>query len=260
MSTVRLKISHLTKNYRTTPDSADVLSDLELTVEEGEFLCILGPSGCGKTTLVRCIAGLEDYEGSILVDGQPVSGPGPDRMMVFQDYNQLFPWKTVLKNVQYPMKINGLRDKKELRERAEAKLKMVSLQDYADYYPHQLSGGMKQRVAIARGLVMNPRILLMDEPFAALDAMTRNRLQAELRNIKEKENLTVIFITHNIQESIVLGDRIIMMDRGGKIKLEKQNTIPKPVTPDSEGYGAMWRLFEDALGDASMIAEGTRKL
>lgn len=256
MSTVRLQVEHLTKNYRTTPDSADILSNLDLTVEEGEFLCILGPSGCGKTTLVRCIAGLEEFEGNILVDGAPVSGPGPDRMMVFQDYNQLFPWKTVLKNVQYPMVINGVRNKAELRERAEAKLRMVNLQEYEDYYPHQLSGGMKQRVAIARGLVMNPKILLMDEPFAALDAMTRNRLQVELRNIKEKENLTVIFITHNIQESIVLGDRIMMMDKGGRIKLDKRNPIPKPVTPDSEGYGAMWRLFEDALGDASMIGNG----
>lgn len=258
MSAVRLQVENLTKNYRTTPDSADILSKLKLTVEEGEFLCILGPSGCGKTTLVRCIAGLEDYEGSILVDGSPVSGPGPDRMMVFQDYNQLFPWKTVLKNIQYPMIINGVRDKAELRERAEEKLRMVNLQEYANYYPHQLSGGMKQRVAIARGLVMNPKILLMDEPFAALDAMTRNRLQAELRNIKVKENLTVIFITHNIQESIVLGDRIIMMDKGGRIKLDERNPIPKPVTPDSEGYGAMWRLFEDALGDASIVGTELR--
>ena len=254
MNHVRLQVERLTKNYRTSPDSADILSNLDLSVPEGEFLCILGPSGCGKTTLVRCIAGLEDYEGTIRVDGNTVTGPGPDRMMVFQDYNQLFPWKTVLKNVQYPMKISGIRDKKELRSRAEEKLRMVNLQDYADYYPHQLSGGMKQRVAIARGLVMNPGILLMDEPFAALDAMTRNRLQAELRRIKEEENLTVIFITHNIQESIVLGDRIIMMDKGGRIKLDERNTIPKPVSPDSEGYGAMSRLFEDALGDTG--AEG----
>ena len=254
MNVTRLQVNHLSKNYRTTPDTADIFTDLNLTVNNGEFLCILGPSGCGKTTLVRCIAGLEDYEGIILVDGEPVSGPDPDRMMVFQDYNQLFPWKTVLGNVQYPMIINGVRGKKELRERAEAKLKMVGLLDYEDYYPHQLSGGMKQRVAIARGLVMNPKILLMDEPFAALDAMTRNRLQVELRSIKEEEKLTVIFITHNIQESIVLSDRIIMMDKDGRIKLDKQNTIPKPVTPDSEGYGAMWRLFEDALGDAGMMA------
>lgn len=253
MSEVRLKVEHLVKNYRTSPDSPNILDDLNLTVEEGEFLCILGPSGCGKTTLVRCISGLEEYEGSILVDGEPVTGPGPERMMVFQDYNQLFPWKTVLKNVQYPMVVNGIRDKAELYERAMEKLSMVNLQDYKDYYPHQLSGGMKQRVAIARGMVMNPKILLMDEPFAALDAMTRNRLQAELRRIKEEQNLTVIFITHNIQESLVLGDRVIMMDKGGRIKLDERNPIPKPVTPDSEGYGAMWRLFEDALSDANPL-------
>lgn len=242
-----LEISGLRKNYHDSPDSKDILKSLDLTVNEGDFLCILGPSGCGKTTLIRCIAGFEDYEGSIKVDGEPVTKPGIDRIMVFQDFNQLFPWKTVKKNIQYPLKINGIKDKAELDKIAEEHLELVGLGGYGDFYPHQLSGGMKQRVAIAKGLALNPKIILMDEPFASLDAMTRNKLQAELWKIKEKENATVIFITHNIQEALVLGTRIILISKEGKIKIEMDNKIPKPVTPASEGYGELWKLFNDAL-------------
>ncbi len=242
-----LEVKKLTKNYHDSPNSRDIIKGLDLTVEEGDFLCILGPSGCGKTTLIRCIAGFEDYEGDILVDGKKVDKPGIDRIMVFQDFNQLFPWKTVKKNIQYPLKVNGMKDKAELERIAQEHLDMVGLGDKGDLYPHQLSGGMKQRVAIAKGLALNPRIILMDEPFASLDAMTRNKLQAELLRIKEKENATVIFITHNIQEALVLSNRIILMSRKGEIKIETENRIPKPVTPASEGYGQMWKMFNDAL-------------
>lgn len=242
-----LEISGLTKNYHDAPDSDDILKNLNLQVEEGEFVCILGPSGCGKTTLIRCIAGFEDYEGQIAVEGKTVDKPGIDRIMVFQDFNQLFPWKTVRKNIQYPLKINGITDKEELDRIVREHLELVGLADYADFYPHQLSGGMKQRVAIAKGLALNPKIILMDEPFASLDAMTRNKLQAELWRIKEKENATVIFITHNIQEALVLGTRILLLSKQGKIKIDMENKIPKPVTPASEGYGEMWKMFNDAL-------------
>ncbi|MGI6722052.1 MAG: ABC transporter ATP-binding protein [Anaerovoracaceae bacterium] len=242
-----LEIRGMSKSYHDTPDAREVISNFDLTLNEGDFLCILGPSGCGKTTLIRCIAGFEDYEGDISVDGNKVTRPGIDRMMIFQDYNQLLPWKTVIRNVAYPLKINGVSDKEERRRRAMEYLEMVNLADYAYFYPHQLSGGMKQRVAIARGLVMNPKIILMDEPFAALDAMTRNRLQAELRGIKERTGATIIFITHNIQEAIVLGNRVIMMNKRGEIELDIENTIPKPVTPASPGYGAMWEKFSHAL-------------
>ena len=213
-----LEVKKLTKNYHDAPDSRDIIKDLDLTVNQGDFLCILGPSGCGKTTLIRCIAGFEDYEGDILVDGVKVDKPGIDRIMVFQDFNQLFPWKTVKKNIQYPLKVNGLKDKAELERIAQEHLDMVGLSDKGDLYPHQLSGGMKQRVAIAKGLALNPKIILMDEPFASLDAMTRNKLQAELLRIKEKENATVIFITHNIQEALVLGNRVMLMSRRGRSK------------------------------------------
>ncbi len=250
-----LEVRNITKNYHDAPDSRNILQDLSLTVNRGDFLCILGPSGCGKTTLIRCIAGFEGYEGEILVDGKKVEKPGIDRMMVFQDFNQLFPWKTVKKNIQYPLKVNGMTEKAQLEKIAQEHLDLVGLGDKGDLYPHQLSGGMKQRVAIAKGLALNPKIILMDEPFASLDAMTRSKLQMELLRIKEKENATVIFITHNIQEALTLGSRVLLMSKRGEIKIDIENTIPKPVTPASEGYGDMWTLFHDALWEESETSE-----
>ncbi len=250
-----LEIKNLTKNYHDSPNSRDIIKDLSLTVDQGEFICILGPSGCGKTTLIRCIAGFEEHEGQILVDGKDVDGPGIDRIMIFQDFNQLFPWKTVKKNIQYPLKVNGLKDKAELERIAEENLKLVGLEGKGDLYPHQLSGGMKQRVAIAKGLALNPKIILMDEPFASLDAMTRSKLQDRLIDIKSKEDITVIFITHNIQEALVLGSRILFMGRSGQIKLDIENTIPKPVSPVSEGYGQMWKRLHDALWEENEDSE-----
>lgn len=242
-----LQVRNLTKNYHTRQESRDILKNLELTVNEGDFLTILGPSGCGKTTLIRCIAGFEDYEGDIFVEGRKVKEPGIDRFMVFQTFEQLFPWKTVKKNLQYPLKINGMTDKDELDRIAEKYLKLVGLAGKGDLYPHELSGGMKQRVAIAKGLALRPKIILMDEPFAALDAMTRNKLQAELLKIKKQSNATIIFITHNIQEALVLGNRVMLMSKHGEIKVNMYNEIPKPVTPASEGYGALWSRLNEAL-------------
>ena len=242
-----LEVKSLVKNYHDAPDSRNIIDGLDLTVNQGDFLCILGPSGCGKTTLIRCIAGFESYEGDVLVEGNRVEEPGIDRIMVFQNFDQLFPWKTVKKNIQYPLKVNGMTDKEELDRIAQEHLDLVGLGDKGELYPHQLSGGMKQRVAIAKGLALNPKIILMDEPFASLDAMTRNKLQEELLRIKEKENATVIFITHNIQEALTLGTRILLMSKQGEIKIDIENTIPKPVTPASEGYGEMWKIFHDAL-------------
>lgn len=242
-----LEVKNLKKNYHDSPGSRNIIEGLDLDVNEGDFLCILGPSGCGKTTLIRCIAGFESFEGDIIVDGRSVSEPGIDRMMVFQDFNQLFPWKTVSENIQYPLKINGVTDKNELKRIAAEHLELVGLAGKGDLYPHHLSGGMKQRVAIARGLALNPKIILMDEPFAALDAMTRNKLQSELLRIKDKENATVIFITHNIQEALVLGTRVILMSKRGEIKINMENKIQKPVTPASEGYGQLWEILNAAL-------------
>ncbi len=258
MSEAILKVKELSKSYvNQTKNSSsinNVLNDIELEVKPEEFLCILGPSGCGKSTLLRCIAGFEDYEGTIEINGKVKTKPDTDRIVVFQDFNQLLPWKTVEKNVQYPLKLSRL-PKDERRSRSDEYIEMVGLSAYKKFYPHQLSGGMKQRAAIARSLALKPNLILMDEPFASLDAMTRNKLQAELWQIKEREKTTVIFITHNIQEALCLGTRIIMMNRLGKIQNDVANTLPKPVTPATPGYAELWNMFHEQLN----IAEESRK-
>ncbi len=243
-----LEIKNLSKIFDADMDTEkDVLKNLSFQVEKNEFLCILGPSGCGKTTLLRCIAGFENYTGDILVEGEKQIKPGTDRIMVFQDFNQLFPWKTVEKNIQYPLKLQRIYSKRERKEKAEEVLQMVKLSGYGKYYPYQLSGGMKQRIAIAKALALKPKIILMDEPFAALDAMTRNKLQEELLHISKEEECTVLFITHNIQEAIVLGTRIMVLSKDGNVVVDEKNTIKRPVTPASEGYGIMWERFHSAL-------------
>lgn len=242
-----LSVQHITKTFTDQAEHNTVLEDLSLDVKEKEFLCVLGASGCGKTTFLRCIAGFENYEGDIYVDDEIKSAPGTDRIMVFQDFNQLFPWKTVEKNIQYPLKLQGIKDKKVLKEMSQEALEKVKLADYGNYYPFQLSGGMKQRVAIAKALALKPKIVLMDEPFAALDAMTRRDLQNELIKIAEESSCTFIFITHNIQEAIILGSRIMVFAKGGKIILDKENTIERPVSPASEGYTELWKELKTAL-------------
>lgn len=242
-----LEIEHLVKAFEDQTEKTVVLEDISLQMKKDEFLCILGPSGCGKTTLLRCIAGFEKYIGSIRIEGEKRIEPGTDRIMVFQDFNQLFPWKTVEQNVQYPMKLKGVKDKKRLKELSDEALSKVKLKHFAGYYPFQLSGGMKQRVAIAKALALKPQIILMDEPFAALDAMARRDLQNEMLNITAEKDCTIIFITHNIQEAIILGSRIMVLAKGGRIVLDEENIIQKPVTPASEGYGALWEKLHTAL-------------
>ena len=242
---VFLRIIGLHKQY----DSAQnyVLNGIDLEVYEEDFLCILGPSGCGKSTLIRCIAGFEEYQGVIEIDGRPVTKPGPDRVMVFQDYNQLFPWKTALGNLTYPLKVCGMKNRAERVQTAETFLEKVNLLAYKDYYPHQLSGGMKQRVAIARGMALGSKIILMDEPFAALDAITRNQMSRELAYIREREKMTILFITHNIQEAIIMGNRILVMAKDGTIREQIDNPIEKPVSPASKGYGDLWAHLNKLL-------------
>jgi len=243
-----LEIKDLTKVYEDGNQTA-IVEHLDFTMYPREFVCILGPSGCGKSTLLRCIGGFEKFQGDILMEGKPISGAGTDRIMVFQDFNQLLPWKTVEKNVQYPLKLQGIKEKAKLKEISDEYLKKVSLYEYRKFYPHQLSGGMKQRVAIAKALALKSRIILMDEPFASLDAMTRNKLQKEVARIHREEEITVIFITHNIQEALCLGTRILVMSKQGEIKMDVENTLEKPVTPASKDYGKMWDMFQHALYD-----------
>ena len=232
-----LEVQNLSKVFDAdTEREKEVLKNVNLNVDRNEFLCMLGPSGCGKTTLLRCIAGFESYEGKVLVNGMERKQPGIDRVMVFQE-----------KNIQYPLKINGIRDKAELKQRTQEVLDKVRLSGHEKYYPYQLSGGMKQRVAIAKALALKPEIILMDEPFAALDAMTRRELQEELLRISMEEKCTFIFITHNIQEAIVLGTRIMVLAEGGRIVEDEKNVIARPVTPASQGYGEIWERMHNAL-------------
>lgn len=206
----------------------EVLDNINLEVEKGSFVSIVGPSGCGKSTLLYLIAGLEKLdEGLITVAGKEVKKPGPDRVVVFQE-DGLFPWLTVLDNVTYGLKIKG-QSKEEMQNKAKDILQMVHLSNYADSYPHQLSGGMKQRVSIARALVMEPDILLMDEPFSALDEQTRMVLHRELLEIWRQTNVTIFFVTHNIREAVQLSEKVVVFaTRPGKIK----EIIPVPTTKD----------------------------
>ena len=193
-----LEIRNLSKVFDVnTEKEKDVLKDVSLTVDRNEFLCMLGPSGCGKTTLLRCIAGFESYEGSVLVNGAERTKPGTDRIMVFQDFNQLFPWKTVEKNIQYPLKLQGIRDKDELKQRTQEVLAKVKLSGHEKYYPYQLSGGMKQRVAIARALSNDPKIIFADEPTGNLDlASALNIMQCFMR-INSEGHKAIVLVTHD---------------------------------------------------------------
>lgn len=242
-----LEIEGLRKEYKNLNEEDTIFENINLEIEEGEFLCILGQSGCGKTTLLRCIAGFEKYTGNIIINGKVTENPNMDRVMVFQDFNQLFPWKTVEGNIRYALKKKGIKNTEELYLTINRYLKKVNLDGYQKYYPHQLSGGMKQRVAIAKALALKPEIILMDEPFAALDAITRNKLQEELQKMFYEENSTILFVTHNIQEAIVLGTRVILMGKNGSIIVDKKNMLNKPITPLSNGYTELWEELHKAL-------------
>jgi NitT/TauT family transport system ATP-binding protein len=211
-----LEIRDISLSYEHERRTVDVMHGMSFTVGQGEFVSILGPSGCGKSSLLHAMAGLPPSfppsAGQILMDGQQVRKPGRDRVLVFQEY-AIYPWLSVRDNIEFPLKVARL-PKQETRARVEHYMAMVGLTDFAAAFPHQLSGGMKQRVAIARSLAMKPRILLMDEPFAAVDALTRLELQRELLRIWELERCTVIFVTHNIEEALFLGSRVIVFSKG----------------------------------------------
>src|SRR5258708_8638977 len=196
-----------------------VLQGIDFKVSEGEIVCIVGPSGCGKTTLLNVVDGLiRATAGTILVNDRAIAGPGPDRAMVFQQ-DSLFPWRTVLQNVMYGLDLQGTVTRRERRERSLALVDLVGLSGFVDHYPHELSGGMRQRVNIARALVMNPQLLLLDEPFAALDAQTREFMQVELLKILVRAKTTALFITHQINEAVFLSNRVVVMSaRPARIK------------------------------------------
>ena len=223
-----LDIQGVGKTYTLGDQRIEALRDANLTVKKGEFVCLIGASGCGKSTLLRIVAGFEaPTAGSALMWSKPIGEPGPDRGMVFQDYG-LFPWLTVRENIGFGPASRGL-GKAQVREIVERFVSLVGLTRFADAHPHQLSGGMKQRVAIARVLANDAEVVLMDEPFGALDAMTRERLQDELLDLWQRTGLTVLFVTHSIEEAIFLADRVVVMEPGpGRIASEHRITLPRP--------------------------------
>ena len=226
--TPKLEIKDVGKIFKTKSGETTALEKTSFTVEDGEFVTILGPSGCGKSTILRIVAGLEEStSGQVLLDGQEINGPGPDRGMVFQSYT-LYPWLNVKDNITFGLKLNGV-SQKERDDLARHYLQLIGLEGFEKHYPIQLSGGMKQRVAIARALANDPKILLMDEPFGALDAQTRTIMQEVLLKAWEESKKTILFITHDVDESIFLADSVyVMTARPGRLKKKIPITLDRP--------------------------------
>lgn len=229
---VILEVNNLYKEFNTPEGSVTALKDVNFKTYRREFVCVIGPSGCGKSTLIRILAGLESKtRGHVLLDGKEVDGPGPDRGMVFQGYT-LFPWLTVKRNVMFGIEVNG-HGKSVAEDEARQWIDLVGLSKFENSYPHQLSGGMKQRVAIARALANQPRILLMDEPFGALDAQTRSKMQAYLMDIWQNIDITILFITHDLDEAIFLADRILVLKaHPGEVQELIEVPVPQPRSED----------------------------
>ena len=231
---VIVKIDHVEKIYQSRSGEVVALNGVDMEIGENEFVCVVGPSGCGKSTLLNIIAGLErPTSGRVCVKGKEVINPGSERGVIFQQY-ALFPWLTVKKNVKFGLKLRGVKEP-ELSAIADKYIRLVGLEEFGDSYPKELSGGMKQRVAIARAYAVNPEILLMDEPFGALDAQTRTQLQTELLETWEKEKKTCFFITHDVEEAIILAQRVVIMSaRPGRVKEIVPVNIPYPRTQETK--------------------------
>jgi len=240
-----LKVS---KRYVGPTGTVEALHTIDLACDYGSFVCLLGTSGCGKSTLLQLVAGLETpSEGQIIVNGREIDGPSKDLSVVFQDHG-LFPWMTVRRNVEFNMKARGT-SRAERRARGQELLDLVGLGAFAERYPHELSGGMRQRAGIARALTTAPKLLLMDEPFAALDAQTRADLQDELLQIWRRHTTTILFVTHNIDEAVLLADRVVVFSpRPGRIKTIVEIGLPRPRDPRSAGFAALVDGLRDEIG------------
>ncbi len=225
----KLAIEDVSKSYHTGTGKVLALDRVSLQVNEAEFVCLVGPSGCGKTTLLNMIAGLEKADsGRVLADGKPITGPGRDRLVMFQE-SALFPWLDVFGNVMFPLRLKPQLTNKDRRDVAKYYLELVGLTRFEHANIHELSGGMKQRVALARSLAPNPRVLLMDEPFAALDALTREQLYGDLQRIWQERRKTIVFVTHNVREAACLGDRVLLFSpHPGRIRDEFVIDLPRP--------------------------------
>jgi len=247
---VTLQVKNLQKEFDSPQGKVTALKDINFKTYKREFVCVIGPSGCGKSTLIRILAGLETpTSGEVLLDGKAVSAPGPDRGMVFQGYT-LFPWLTVKKNVMFGLEMSG-HGKTSSEEQALQWIDLVGLSKFANAYPHQLSGGMKQRVAIARALANQPRILLMDEPFGALDAQTRAKMQSYLHEIWKNIDVTILFITHDLDEAVYLADRVLVLKaHPGEVQEVIEVPVPQPRSPDqllSPEFLATKRRLEELI-------------
>jgi NitT/TauT family transport system ATP-binding protein len=228
----QIEVSNVSLVYDTPAGRVQGVKDASFSLEASEFLCLVGPSGCGKSTLLNIIAGfLAPTGGEIRIAGKPISGYGQDRGVVFQDFAQLFPWRTALGNVTFGLEMKGI-PKQEREAIALEQLRLVKLEKFAKSYPHHLSGGMQQRVAIARALAYNPDVLLMDEPFAALDALTRDDMQRLLAEVWRETRKTIIYVTHNVAEAVYLADRVVVMTpHPGTVKTEVPIALPRPRDP-----------------------------
>ncbi len=250
---IPLQIENVSKVFPGRTGKVEALQPINLDVEAGEFVCLLGPSGCGKSTLLSIIAGLEDASsGTVSAEGKKVQGPGTDRVLLFQEA-ALFPWLDVQSNVEFGLRQIGT-PAKERRAIARRFIELVHLKGFERSYAHQLSGGMRQRVAIARALAINPAVLLMDEPFGALDALTRDRLHAELETIWETTRKTVLFVTHNVREAVALGDRVLVFSpRPGRIVREFRINLPRPRSLEDHALvdeaAEIVRVLRDAIGE-----------
>jgi NitT/TauT family transport system ATP-binding protein len=238
-----VEIKRVSKVFQLQDQTIHALSDASLSIAKGEFVCLIGASGCGKSTLLRIMAGFEQpSSGEALMRGKPIAGPAPTRGMVFQDY-ALFPWLSVRENIAFGPVARGLAGA-QVKETVDKFIELVGLGKFANAYPHQLSGGMKQRVAIARVLANDAELVLMDEPFGALDAMTRERLQDELLDIWQRTRLTVVFVTHSVEEAIFLANRVVVMTPGpGRIESDNALDLPRPRDVASPEFNAIRRVL-----------------
>jgi NitT/TauT family transport system ATP-binding protein len=244
-----LEVDGLTLQYKTPQHLVTATYQVSCAVHEQDRYVILGPSGCGKSTMLKAVGGfMAPEEGHIRLRGREVDGPGPDRMMVFQEFEQLMPWKTVLENVLFPMRVSGRFKGQDARDRALSVIDKVKLTKFRDVYPHMLSGGMKMRVAIARAMAMEPDILLMDEPFAALDALTRRKMQEELLQLWEQVRFTLMFVTHSIEEAIIVGSRILVLSpHPGRVRAELDASLLGFDTVGTPAFGALSEKIHDLL-------------
>jgi nitrate ABC transporter ATP-binding subunit len=249
-----LTVHGVTKRFAVGDGEVEALAPVDLAIPKGEFVCMIGASGCGKSTLLRIIAGFEEpTTGDVSIDGKVITGPGSDRGMVFQDY-ALFPWMTVRENISFGPRQRQL-PREEIDKTTDEFVRMVGLERFADRYPNQLSGGMKQRVAIARVLANDANILLMDEPFGALDALTREQLQNELLQIWKRTGVTTIFVTHSVEEAVLLADRVLVMSAGpGRIDSDFRIELPRPRDVSSPEFNALRRDIARRLTSHLVLA------